>query len=80
MGHQGSGLKEMRFESVPAQDNRQDQGFVEMFNDNINLVDLRQQTNGQLGTEDLTAFQFDPRAKQMEDFSNHMSRETLSNL
>jgi hypothetical protein len=56
MGHQGSGLKEMRFQSVPAQDNRQDQGFVEMFNDNINLVDLRQQTNGQLGTEDLAAF------------------------
>ena len=57
-------------------DGRTDQGFVKMFGDNINLIDLRQQSSGQ-GDEPI-GIPFDGRART--DEGTLLSRESMQHL
>lgn len=52
-----------------------------MFGQDLNFIDLRQQSNGTLGSEDPVSFRFDKqRGQNYETNNNILSRETLSKL
>lgn len=72
---QGFASKEIGLDQGLTTEGRQDPGVIEMFSDNINLIDLRQQR-----APDEQSFQFESRARQADESSNYLSRETLSHL
>lgn len=51
-----------------------------MFGQDINLIDLRQQSNGTLGSDELVGFRCDRQKGQATEGNNMLSRETLTNL
>lgn len=57
-----------------------DQGFVEMFGEPINLIDMRNQSNAQMCSDEPVGFQFDARMRGSEEISNQLSRDTLAQL